>query len=335
MGRSVAAGRTAAGAALDGPALAASARPGDPLARSDGRRAHPVDAIWRPVGSPAGPNRTRATGVQSGHAPAAAGSTRQQDLRPARRLAGLWPPPGTTPAAPTADARPDPTATDPPANGTGASIEERFLAELRRSRAERVTPLPAHWQPLARAVAGDRPVAVRSDRGAARALRAIGKRAATIGGVVHLARPIDRLARAAEVVSHELVHVAHPAPTPRFFDGAPSGEERKAHRVGHTVARLAGLADRSPVSAAAARRARPDRGHAPLARSSTPAPLGFAAALPGPTTSGRPALGGGSAAGGGSAVRSAGVVRPPGVAGRSISLARARSGTAHRSSRAV
>ena len=128
---------------------------------------------------------------------------------------------------------------------------EVFVAELQRHRAERPRPLPRHYQPLATAIVGDRPVRVASGEGSRRALSKVGKAAATTGDVIHLSTPRPT----AEVIAHELTHVAHPSPVPRFFDDDDhSPEERRAEQVA-AVMRRAPIAPRpspsSTVSAAA------------------------------------------------------------------------------------
>ena len=128
---------------------------------------------------------------------------------------------------------------------------EVFVAELQRHRAERPRPLPRHYQPLATAIVGDRPVRVASGEGSRRALSKVGKAAATTGDVIHVSTPRPT----AEVIAHELTHVAHPSPVPRFFDDDDhSPEERRAEQVA-AVMRRAPIAPRpspsSTVSAAA------------------------------------------------------------------------------------
>lgn len=72
------------------------------------------------------------------------------------------------------------------------------------------------------------------------ALAAAGKPAATIGRVIHLARAPDRSASSAEILAHELVHVAHPSARPRFFgDNRHGPEEARAQRAGQLVRALA------------------------------------------------------------------------------------------------
>jgi hypothetical protein len=110
---------------------------------------------------------------------------------------------------------------------------ERFRETLQRAPAETPQPLPHYYQPLARAIAGRRPVAMRTGPRTTAALVAAGKPAATVGGVIHLRRLPDRSARSAEIVAHELVHVARPSSQPRFFgDDRHSSEETLAEHTG-------------------------------------------------------------------------------------------------------
>jgi hypothetical protein len=61
-----------------------------------------------------------------------------------------------------------------------------------------------------------------------RALAKVGKVAATTDNTIHVSTPAPR----AEVIAHELTHVAHPSPIARFFDDDDRGpEERQAERV--------------------------------------------------------------------------------------------------------
>jgi hypothetical protein len=120
----------------------------------------------------------------------------------------------------------------------------RFLETLAEHRLDSVTALPRHLQPLAAAIAGPAPVAVRAGPGTAAALAAAGKPAATIGRVIHLPLQPDRSARTREVVAHELVHAARPSPTPRFFgDDHNDDEEGLAWRVGALARSLASTTD--------------------------------------------------------------------------------------------
>ena len=74
---------------------------------------------------------------------------------------------------------------------------------------------------------------MRTGPGTVAALAAAGKSAATVGGVIHLRRLPDRSPASAQIVAHELVHVARPSSKPRFFaDERHSAEEVLAERTG-------------------------------------------------------------------------------------------------------
>jgi hypothetical protein len=127
-------------------------------------------------------------------------------------------------------------------------VADRFMAELSRGRRRRPEPLPTPFSPMVEAIIGRRQVLVSTDDASRRALRAVGKVAATTGDVIHLARTPRPDARTTEVVAHELTHVAHPSPAPRFFDDHDRGpEERRAEAVGKLMAR-APLSPNSPTS---------------------------------------------------------------------------------------
>ena len=114
-----------------------------------------------------------------------------------------------------------------------ADLGERFLAELSRHRRERPRPLPTEFRPLATQIAGPRPVRLSSDAATRRALRAVGKVAATTDDVIHV-----RERPSPEILAHELTHVGHPSPLPRFFaDDRGGAEERRAHEIGRLMAR--------------------------------------------------------------------------------------------------
>ena len=90
---------------------------------------------------------------------------------------------------------------------------------------------------MARAI-GARPdrVRVSTDPRSRQALASVGKVAATSGEVVHLARRLDDTPRTAEILAHELHHVANPSPLVRFFaDDRHSAEERVANEVGKVM----------------------------------------------------------------------------------------------------
>jgi hypothetical protein len=180
-----------------------------------------------------------AAAVAAGAAAVAAGA--------AALAAGAAPAPGaTTPgrgAAPAADVvQRTPLATTPP-----PSAAETFAAELARHRAERPRAIPVTYRPLATAIVGARPVHVSTGTASRRALAKVGKVAATTGTTIHLASP----AASAEVIAHELTHVAHPSPVARFFDDDDhSPEERRAEQVA-AIMRSAPILPRTTAAAAA------------------------------------------------------------------------------------
>jgi hypothetical protein len=112
-----------------------------------------------------------------------------------------------------------------------------FLGELARHRRQAPAPLPSRLRPLADVIARHRTVRFSTDTASRRALGAVGKQAATTGDVIHLSRmPTTRADDA--VVAHELTHVAHPSPLPRFFDDhRPSAEETRAEQVAEIIRR--------------------------------------------------------------------------------------------------
>ncbi|MEY2450516.1 MAG: hypothetical protein QOD92_90 [Acidimicrobiaceae bacterium] len=130
-----------------------------------------------------------------------------------------------------------PTALTPPLPGVvPASAGARFLEALRERPADPLRPVPARFAPLARAIAGPRPVAVRSGPATSNALRRAGKRAATVDNVVHLASSPESVPPSVEVFAHELVHAARPSPIPRFFDDDHhSPEEELARATGNLM----------------------------------------------------------------------------------------------------
>ncbi len=183
----------------------------------------------RPVGGAAGREGVGRPAPAAPAAPATAAAGLTATAAAATIAAGLTAPAATatiaagltaTAAGPAAPRRPDPAV--------------RFLGELHRDPAEqsRPRPLPPPFLPLASAIVGGRPVHVSTGPASRRALRSVGKRAATTGSTIHLERvpPPDRAGTA--LVAHELTHVAHPSPAPRFFaDERDSPEERRAHEV--------------------------------------------------------------------------------------------------------
>jgi hypothetical protein len=115
-----------------------------------------------------------------------------------------------------------------------------FTRVLRALPPDPPETLPGRFVPLARAVADAAPVSIRSGPAARRALSAVGKPAATIGRVVHLAARPDMSPRSAELIAHELVHVSRPSSAVRFFDDERrSDEESLAREVGGLARALA------------------------------------------------------------------------------------------------
>ena len=78
-----------------------------------------------------------------------------------------------------------------------------------------------------------------TDGASRRALRSVGKVAATTNNVIHLDQAATSSPRVMdEVIAHELTHVAHPSAAPRFFDDIDdSPEERQAEAVARVMAR--------------------------------------------------------------------------------------------------
>jgi hypothetical protein len=120
----------------------------------------------------------------------------------------------------------------------GDELADRFLAELASRPRTAPYELPRHARPLAAAIVGDRPVRISTDATTRAALRSVGKRAATAGDVVHLDRPLGTGRDDLAVLAHELTHVAHPSPAPRFFDDDRRGpEERQAEEMAEIIRR--------------------------------------------------------------------------------------------------
>jgi hypothetical protein len=101
---------------------------------------------------------------------------------------------------------------------------------------------------MAQAITGHHRVRLSVNDASRRALRSVDKVAATTDNVIHLDKPLASSPRAAEVLAHELTHVAHPSPAPRFFDDdVHSPEERQAEQVAKVMAR-APLAPNGSIS---------------------------------------------------------------------------------------
>ena len=118
-----------------------------------------------------------------------------------------------------------------------ASLGDRFLRELSRQPAARPQPLPDAYRPMAQAITGHHRVMLSVNDASRRALRSVGKVAATTDNVIHLDRALAPGRQASQVMAHELTHVAHPSPAPRFFDDDDhSPEERRAEQVARVMA---------------------------------------------------------------------------------------------------
>ena len=150
---------------------------------------------------------------------------------------------------------------------------DRFLDVLNAASTSSLRPLPSIFAPMAQAVVGRTDVMVRDDSGARAALAAVGKRAATMGNTIVLP---DRAGAATDtaVLAHELTHIAHPSPLPRFYaDDRPSAEERQADAVAQLIHRSPTLRAATPATPVAppARQGRP-RETAPRPGGSTASP---------------------------------------------------------------
>lgn len=154
-------------------------------------------------------------------------------------------------------------ADQPPVN----DVAKTFMSELAHTVRRRPAPLPVSFQPMADAITGGRArnVMLSTDSVSRRALRKVGKVAATTDNVIHLADTPTPGARMNEVIAHELTHIANPSPVARFFDDAhDSPEERQAEQVARVMAS-------SPIAPAAAATAAPSM-RATSTRSDRPAP---------------------------------------------------------------
>jgi hypothetical protein len=182
----------------------------------------------------------------------------------------------STPAGTSASA--DDTAGGESAQRPAAErVADQFMSVLSETMRSRPTPLPTTYRPLADAIAGPRPVMLSTDTASRKALRAVGKVAATTGDIIHLDRGAIAASRLDEVMAHELTHVAHPSPAPRFFDDIDdSPEERRAEQVAKLMARSP-LAPSASTSAPSIRR-RTDGATIHRSAASTPSSAGTVSA---------------------------------------------------------
>jgi hypothetical protein len=106
------------------------------------------------------------------------------------------------------------------------------MSELSQTIQRRPAPLPMPYRPMADVISPGRRVMLSTDHASRKALRSVGKVAATTDHIIHLDPVPIAPHRLDEVIAHELTHVAHPSPTPRFFDDVDdSPEERRAEEV--------------------------------------------------------------------------------------------------------
>lgn len=145
------------------------------------------------------------------------------------------------------------------------------MSELSATVQRRPDVLPSSYRPMADAITGGRRVLLSTDTSSRRALRAVGKVAATTNDTIHLDPTAAPRRRIDEVMAHELTHVAHPSATPRFFDDIDhSPEERKAEQVAEIIARSP-LAPNAPASSRAPSRppVSSPNGNSPMIRRTT------------------------------------------------------------------
>jgi hypothetical protein len=125
-----------------------------------------------------------------------------------------------------------------PEGAGGNELAARFMTELSRSIRSRPVPLPAPFRPLADQITGGRKVMLATDTATRRALRSVGKVAATTGDTIHLDPVATSAARMNHVLAHELTHIANPSPVARFFDDdLDSPEERRAEATAKIMTR--------------------------------------------------------------------------------------------------
>ena len=134
----------------------------------------------------------------------------------------------------------------------GDVLAARFLVALAAQRRAPVTrPLHHDFGVVAEPIVGVEPVHVAADVVARRALDAVGMRAATVDRTIYVRQQPVPTPAGAELIAHELTHVAHPSPLPRFFDDPRDGpEERRARVVGRAM-RSAPVVARPPARSTA------------------------------------------------------------------------------------
>lgn len=209
-------------------APSAPAPPSAPAARSvgDADRRDQVVGTPHPVERSVRPARERSASGESG---AESTVTRTHD--------GVAASPHSSQEASDTSAAPSSRPSVRPA----PELAQRFMTELSASIQRSPAPLPVAYRPMADAITAGRSgtVMLSTDAASRRALRKVGKVAATTDNVIHLATPPSATPtpRVNEVIAHELTHVAHPSPVARFFDDVDdSPEERQAERVARVMA---------------------------------------------------------------------------------------------------
>jgi hypothetical protein len=227
-----------------------------------------------PLSVSASPDDITSSASRISSAGADSGAAVREDLRPAGAPLGarastvapagaIVPAVLRTPAVPHASTEPERSSepahasTKPARSSTAAATDtrpaerlaERFMTELSQTVRHTSAPLPMPFRPMSDAITGGRRVMLSTDPASRRAFRSVGKMAATTGDTIHLDHAAIPRRRLDEVLAHELTHVAHPSPAPRFFDDVDdSPEERRAEKVASIMARSP-LAPSSTVAA--------------------------------------------------------------------------------------
>ncbi|HRE03747.1 MAG TPA: DUF4157 domain-containing protein, partial [Ilumatobacteraceae bacterium] len=128
-------------------------------------------------------------------------------------------------------------------------LADAFLTELSRHRDEAPRPLPVQFASIAELIVPNRRPLLSTSAASRAALASVGKVAATVGDVIHLAEAPAASRPSAElmgVVAHELTHVAAPSAAPRFFDDdRDTPEERRAFEIGELIRRSPVLPSRA------------------------------------------------------------------------------------------
>ena len=226
---------------------------------STGRTARPLLQVVRHIAADGRHGAEDPPGLASATSLDDAGARRLDGDRAAPPTVGRTPR-RSVPAEGSGDTIPSVAArADDSGRAPAERVADQFMSVLSETMRNRPTPLPTTYRPLAEAIAGPRPVMLSTDTASRKALRSVGKVAATTGDTIHLDRQAVSSSRLDEVMAHELTHVAHPSPTPRFFDDIDdSPEERRAEQVARLMARSP-LAPSATTTAPSVRRSPDDR----------------------------------------------------------------------------